>query len=234
MISTRGALSPALELVVLVVGFIGVLALASVSTARRDGEAGSLYASLRSRRGQQHRSAPLAHTYLPCPDVANGTSLFRVDSVRLDPERIARGSTATFRIGAAVPGAQGAQGAQGEVEGWPALSSELESGRVRMRVQYGGLTVYHEEDGICDLVDSCPGAGLPRDGEPFEIVYVKEFPYITPPGAYEVEIRGELGDGEESEESGDGEESGKSGKSGDAPISLFCVRVSFRVNFWGR
>jgi len=230
MISTRGALSQALELVVLVVGFIGVLALASVSTARRDGEAGSLYASLRreqhrSREGGHFRSAPLAHTYLPCPDVANGTSLFRVDSIRLDPERIARGSTATFRIGAAVPGAQGAQG---EVEGWPALSSELESGRVSMRVQYGGLTVYHEDDGICDLVDSCPGAGLPRDGEPFDIVYVKEFPYITPPGAYEVEIRGELGDGEESGESGDGEESG------DAPISLFCVRVSFRVNFWGR
>ena len=129
------------------------------------------------------------HSYSTC---ANDTSVFRVDNIRLDPERIARGSTATFRIQAALEAGK-------EVD-------NLESGRVLMLVQYGGVQVFREEDGICDIVESCP---LPRDGREFQLQYVKDFPYITPPGKYQVELRGE-----------------------SDSATLFCVQVGFRVAFW--
>jgi hypothetical protein len=161
---------------------------------------GRLYAGQREQDtfvpGRAHDGHLLAHSYRPCPDVGNGTSLFRVDSIQLEPERITRGSTATFRIGAALE----------EMES--EFVRTIESGRVTMRVQYGGIQVFSEEDSICDVVETCP---LPRDGERFEVMYVKDFPYFTPPGKYEVELRGEVGDG---------------------VASLFCVRVTFRVALW--
>lgn len=189
----------------------------SIGASSRLGATGSLYPDVFTRllgreRGslsqQPSHDPQLGHTYMSCPDVANGTSLFRVDSVHLDPERIARGSTATFRISVA---------AEDEVELQTMNDSVgvFESGRVRMLVKYGGVQVYHEEDRICDLVESCP---LPRRGELFDVVYVKEFPLITPPGAYEVEIRGEMDNG--------------SPDAIEAMELLFCVRVGFRVAFW--
>ena len=83
------------------------------------------------------------------------------------------GSTATFRIDAALEAGRGVD--------------DLESALVSMRVMYHSAEVFREEDGICDLAESCP---LPRDGKQFRVVYVKEFPVYTPPGSYEVELRG--------------------------------------------
>ncbi len=143
-----------------------------------------------TERGPRKGASPAGHSYSSCGD--DTEALFRVDSVRLEPERISRGSTATFRIVAKLEAGRHAD--------------NLESALVSMRAMYHSTEVFREEDGICDVAEACP---LPRDGEQFQMVYVKEFPSYTPPGSYDVELRGRVDD-----------------------AALFCVRVRFRVAFW--
>ena len=147
-------------------------------------------------RGMPHPKGHVSHSYASCDDTAHGAGVFRVDRIVLEPDRIRRGGTATFRIGAVLN---------------ETAVCDVETGSVSMKVTYGGMQVYHEEDSLCDVTARCP---LPRDGEGFEIVYVKEFPWITPPGLYEVELRGEVRHEEVVE------------------ATLFCVRVGFRVAVW--
>ena len=156
--------------------------------ARNMGRLYGRWEGIVGRGAQEGASAP-GHSYDSCGD---DTALFRIERVRLEPELISRGSTATFRIDAALEAGRGVD--------------DLESALVSMRVMYHSAEVFREEDGICDLAESCP---LPRDGKQFRVVYVKEFPVYTPPGSYEVELRGRAEE-----------------------VTLFCVRVRFRVAFW--
>jgi hypothetical protein len=143
-----------------------------------------------TERASREEASPAGHSYSTCGNETE--ALFRIDRVRLEPEQISRGSTATFRIRAALEAGR--------------HPDNLESALVSMRALYHSTEVFREEDGICDVADACP---LPRDGKEFRMVYVKEFPLYTPPGSYDVELRGRIDD-----------------------TALFCVRVRFRVAFW--
>jgi hypothetical protein len=137
---------------------------------------------------------PMRHVYSSCDD---DTGLFTIDDVLLMPDKISRGTRATFRIRASMND----------------TGYDVEDGIVSMRVGYGPVQVFQEEDGVCDLAEACP---IPRGGKEFDIVYVKDFPLITPPGKYVVELRGAV--------------PGRDLHSSTRP--LFCVRVGFRVAFW--
>lgn len=110
----------------------------------------------------------------------NGSSVFRVSTVTLEPERIHRGTTAVFRITAAV---------DGRMEG-------LDKGVVDMVVHLGGVQVFSEEDVLCD-VSSCP---VPQGGAEFDITYTREFPLYTPPGRYHMTMQGRVPRGEGKQE----------------------------------
>jgi hypothetical protein len=142
-----------------------------------------------TERGPQEGVSAEGHSYSSCGD---DTALFHVERVRLEPERISRGSTANFRIVAALEAGRHV--------------GNLESALVSMRATYHSTEVFREEDRICDVAEVCP---LPRDGQQFQLVYVKEFPIYTPPGPYEVELRGRVDE-----------------------VTLFCLRVRFRVAFF--
>ena len=112
-------------------------------------------------------------TWKPCGESKNGSSVFEVSKVTLEPERIRRGTTATFRIAA-------------QNDEWKEM--DVDSGVVDMVVHLGGVEVFSEQDLLCD-VTSCP---IPGGGVDFGITYTRSFPFYTPPGRYHLMMQGHV------------------------------------------
>lgn len=107
-----------------------------------------------------------------CGESKNGSSVFEVSEVTLEPERISRGTTATFRIDARM---------NGDGDGWSGDASVVD-----MVVHLGSVEVFSEQDPLCD-VSSCP---IPGQGIDFAITYDRTFPFYTPPGRYHLMMQG--------------------------------------------
>lgn len=110
-------------------------------------------------------------TWKPCGESRNSSSVFGVSKVTLEPERIHRGTTATFRISAHNHGSR---------------EMDVESSVVDMVVHLGGVEVFSEQDLLC-AVTSCP---IPGGGVDFDITYTRSFPFYTPPGRYHLMMQG--------------------------------------------
>jgi len=102
-----------------------------------------------------------------CPDKEYA---FTISSVSLKPDRIARGTTAFFSIGA-----------EFKSEG-----KTVESGSIDMSVYLHGVQVFSEQDDVCEKAH-CPLIG---DGSEFQINYSRDFPIYTPPGRYRLKLDG--------------------------------------------
>lgn len=116
----------------------------------------------------------------PC----TGSSLdeFDISGVFLEPERISRGTKATFIINARVKDA-----------GW--TGADGKGSVVDMAVRLGGVEVFTEQDSLCDVA-TCPIPTM-NDTE-FSITYGRTFPFYTPPGRYHMVMKGHhLGGGDD-------------------------------------
>lgn len=125
-----------------------------------------------------------AHSWKNCQAASAD---FTIDSVTLEPEHIVAGVNATFTI-SGVP------------------SADIHQGKIEMHVKLAGIPVYFETDDLCSKAE-CPL----KEGETATIVFIQQFPAITPPGPYIVELAGSGGPEEGSE------------------TPLFCVDVNFAV-----
>lgn len=109
-------------------------------------------------------------TWQLCPDKEEEEYAFTITSVSLKPDRITRGTTAFFSIGAEFD-------SQGKT---------VESGSIDMSVYLHGIQVFSEQDDVCEKAH-CPLVG---DGSEFQINYARDFPIYTPPGRYRLKLDG--------------------------------------------